>query len=167
MTYVTETLRVLVLETLMTDVTERLRILVLETLMTYFTESLRVLVLETLMTYVAERLRVLLLETLMTYVTERHRVPVLETQFLTPGFECNRALNDDYAFRNATTCPDDTTAFLEQTCFSFVCRTSERKHVYAAQRRKNNKQKAREHRRFFPYGLVSDVTSEAEAAWQP
>ena len=99
----------------------------------------------------------------MTYVTKRLRVPLIETEFLTPGVECNRAVNVGACsktvilYLNALTCPDNTTAFREQTCFpSCAARTIENMYMRPKEEKLTNK-KAREHQRFFPYGLISDV----------
>jgi len=101
----------------------------------------------------------------MTQVTETLRVLVIQTQFLTPGVECNRTVNVGpcsetvILYRNALTCPDNTTAFREQTCFpSCAARPKENMCMRPKEENITNK-KAREHQRFFPYGLVSDVTS--------
>jgi hypothetical protein len=101
----------------------------------------------------------------MTYVTERLRVLVIETQFLTPDVECNRAANvSAYSktvvlYLNALTCLGNTTAFREQTCFpSCAARPKENMCMRPKEEKITNK-KAKEHQRFFPYGLVSDVTS--------
>jgi hypothetical protein len=106
----------------------------------------------------------ILIEILMTYVIERLRVLVKETQFLTPCVECNSCecgacSRTVILGRSALPCPDNSTAFREQTCFpSCAARPKENMCMRHKEGKITNKQ-PREHQRFFPYGLLFDVTS--------